>query len=345
MKSRWTRWRARPAAVGLAVLVAGSTLLPTGAHAQQAGSYKWAALGDSYTAGLFVGDPQPPLGSPDRDGCDRTTNAYPDLVERELNADPPGRTVQLTDVSCSGATIENIADSSQQPVSPVDPPKGGWAKVAPQIERAGLDKTTDVVTIGVGGNTLGFAEILARCFADGLVGKSCQNHFEYEIGQRYARVLTEYEAMLEAVHDAAPNAKVITVGYPSVLPQNPGDCTWGDLTELGTISKDDIDWLWGVHANLNEIIKSVTEEYGDHFVDLAASSAGHDACQPAGTKWVEGICGQARDFWPSTISLPDLPPLPCPEGTRATMVHPNAAGYANTAKQVETAIRAALRKS
>ncbi|GAB2795025.1 hypothetical protein GCM10027199_83540 [Amycolatopsis magusensis] len=126
--------------------------------------------------------------------------------------------MQLTNVSCGGATIEHIADSGQQPLSPVDSPADGWAKVDPQIERAGLDETTDVVTIGVGGNTLGFAEILVRCVKDGLFGRYCLNHFEYEIGQRYERVLTEYEAMLEAVHDAAPNAKVITIGYPSVLP-------------------------------------------------------------------------------------------------------------------------------
>jgi lysophospholipase L1-like esterase len=341
---RKTGWGPRPVAVGLAALVAGA-LLPAGAQAQAADPYKWAALGDSYSAGLFIGEPQPSLDSSDRDGCDRTANSYPDLVERALDADPPGRSVELTNVTCGGATIENIADSGQQPLSPVDPPADGWAEVAPQIERAGLDESTDVVTIGVGGNTLGFAEILARCVTDGLFGRYCLNHYEYEIGQRYERVLTEYEAMLGAVHDAAPNAKVITIGYPTVLPGKPEDCGRGNLTELATIGKDDLDWLWGVHANLNEIVKTVTDEYGDHFVDLAASSEGHDACQPADTKWVEGICGQAEDFWPPNIPLPNLPPLPCPGDTRATMVHPNAAGHANTAEQVEPAVRAALQQS
>ncbi|MQY10835.1 hypothetical protein SRB5_09480 [Streptomyces sp. RB5] len=45
-------------------------------------------------------------------------------------------------------------------------------------------------------------------------------------------------------------------------------------------------------------------------------------------------------------NVTDLPmPLPCPDGTRATVVHPNAAGHANTAEQVETAIRAALQET
>ncbi|NUT95277.1 MAG: hypothetical protein HOY78_24950 [Saccharothrix sp.] len=148
-----------------------------------------------------------------------------------------------------------------------------------------------------------------------------------------------------SVHAAAPHAKVITIGYPSVLPTTSDDCAWGDLTELATITKADVDWLWGVHANLNQFIKYVTEERGDNFVDLAASSAGHDACQPADTKWVEGICGPAQDFWPPNLPLPGGITLPCPEGTRATLVHPNAAGHANAAEQVETAIRAALSES
>ncbi|MFI8951419.1 SGNH/GDSL hydrolase family protein [Streptomyces sp. NPDC053750] len=340
MKRRMTGWSVRSVAMGLAALVAGA-LLPTGAQAQPADPYEWAALGDSYTAGLFVGDPQPPLGSSDRDGCDRTANSYPDLVQRALNTTPGGPSVELTNVSCGGAAIEHITDSGQQPLSPVDAPADGWAEVAPQLQRAGLDETTDVVTIGIGGNTLGLAEILARCVVDGLLGRSCMTHYEYEIGERYSRVLTEYEAMLEAVHTAAPNTKVITIGYPSVLPKNSGDCARGDLA---TISQDDIDWLWGVHANLNQIIESVTDERGDRFVDLDTSSAGHDACQPAGTKWVEGICGQAEDFWPTDIPLPNGLSLPCPDGMHATMVHPNAAGHAGAATQVETAIRAALQE-
>src|SRR6185312_11221912 len=94
---------------------------------------QWAALGDSYTAGVFVGDPDPALGSPDRDGCDRTTGGYPNLVARNLAANPPaGRTVQLMNVSCGNATIRDIAQNRQVPISPVQPPEDGWPSVATQ---------------------------------------------------------------------------------------------------------------------------------------------------------------------------------------------------------------------
>ncbi|MCO6723032.1 SGNH/GDSL hydrolase family protein, partial [Streptomyces sp. Vc714c-19] len=64
------------------------------------------------------------------------------------------------------------------------------------------------------------------------------------------------------------------------------------------------------------------------------------ACQPADTKWVEGICGDAADYWPAKLpgTLLNCGPI----GKRATLVHPNAAGHENTAARVERAIRIAL---
>lgn len=123
----------RALAVGLAL--AASALVPSGS-AGAADQYEWVALGDSYTVGGFVGAPQPPLGDASRDGCDRSTHAYPGVVEGELEEFPPGKYVHLTNVSCGNATIAEIADTKQTPVSPVQTPAGGWPAVDPQIQRA-----------------------------------------------------------------------------------------------------------------------------------------------------------------------------------------------------------------
>lgn len=119
MRHPVSRLRARALAVGLALTVVA--LVPAGS-AGAAGQYQWAALGDSYTAGGFVGDPQPALGDASRDGCDRTTGAYPGLVQQELDEFPPGEPVHLTNVSCGNATIDNIGKTKQTPISPVQPP-------------------------------------------------------------------------------------------------------------------------------------------------------------------------------------------------------------------------------
>ncbi|WP_328583207.1 SGNH/GDSL hydrolase family protein [Streptomyces sp. NBC_00370] len=335
----------RALAVGL-VLAAGA-LVPAGS-AGAADQYQWAALGDSYTAGGFVGDPQPALGDASRDGCDRTSGAYPGLVERELDEFPPGKYVHLTNVSCGNATIDNIADTRQTPISPVQPPADGWPAVDPQIQRANLNDQTDVVTIGVGGNSLPFGGMLLKCLELGAtLGGSCREYYtdppagEESIQAKLGRVQDEYVNMLSKVHEAAPNAKVITVGYPAVLPQEASACNRLSLTELGSIKHADIDWLRDdVLKRLNSTIQQVSSFFGDRYVDIYSSSVGHDACQPAATKWVEGICGDAEDYWPTKLTGT---PLNCGLiQKRVTLVHPNGAGYANTAAHVERAIRIAL---
>ncbi|MEW2250547.1 SGNH/GDSL hydrolase family protein [Streptomyces sp. NPDC006975] len=323
-----------------------SALVPLGS-ASAADQYEWAALGDSYTAGGFVGDPQPPLGDASRDGCDRTSDAYPGVVERELDEFPPGKYVHLTNVSCGNATIADIAKEKQKPISPVQPPADGWPAVDPQIQRAKLSEQTDVVTIGVGGNSLPFGGMLLKCLEQGAVGKSCRDYYtsppegEESISDKLARVQDEYIEMLAQVHQAAPNAKVITVGYPAVLPEEAGDCNRLALTELGSITRADVDWLReDVLKPLNSTIQRVTSFFGDHYVDVYSSSVGHDACQPADTKWVEGICGDAADYWPA--KLPGTLLNCALVGKRVTLVHPNPEGHANVAAHVERAIRIAL---
>ncbi|MFJ4467897.1 SGNH/GDSL hydrolase family protein [Streptomyces sp. NPDC089424] len=345
MRHPVSRLRARALAVGLTLAV--SALAPSGS-AGAADQYQWAALGDSYTAGVFVGDPQPPLGSASRDGCDRTSDAYPGVVERELDEFPPGKPVQLTNVSCGNATIADIADTRQTPISPVQPPAGGWPAVDPQIGRADLNDRTDVVTIGVGGNSLPFGGMLLKCLELGATpGKTCREYYtnppegEESIEDKLSRVQDEYIAMLAKVHEAAPDAKVITVGYPAVLPEEGSACNRLALTELGSIKHADVDWLREeVLQPLNSTIQRVTSFFGDRYVDVYSSSVGHDACQSADTKWVEGICGDAADYWPAR--LPGTLLNCAPINKRVTLVHPNAEGHANTAAHVERAIRIAL---
>ncbi|WP_424852411.1 SGNH/GDSL hydrolase family protein [Streptomyces sp. SAI-170] len=343
-----------------ALTLAATAQAPASAAAEPV---QWVALGDSYTAGVFVGDPSPPLGSADRDGCDRTTGSYPNLVAQGLAAQPPaGQEVRLTDVSCGGAVINEIAATGQKPISPVDPPEDGWPAVASQAERAQLSESTKVVTIGVGGNSLPFGGMLTSCLlAD--VGQPdeatpCRDAYEAggsfldpeSIYDKYDRVTREYAVMLDSVRQKAPNAEIITVGYPTVVPEDPTTCDRQDTTELaadisglGRISAThgDIAWLHEVHSHLNAIIQAVTELSGGQYVDTASAGVGHDACQAPAQKWVEGVCGQAGSYWPTQLGLGPVT-LTCSDGNRATLVHPNAAGHTSMATQVEAAIRTAL---
>jgi hypothetical protein len=62
----------------------------------------YVAMGDSVAAAPGVPDPAPPAG------CRKSTNDYPSVLARRLAA------TTFTDVTCSGATTENITSRPQQ---------------------------------------------------------------------------------------------------------------------------------------------------------------------------------------------------------------------------------------
>jgi hypothetical protein len=114
--------------------------------------------------------------------------------------------------------------------------------VPPQSEAVGPH--TDFITVGVGGNTLGFADILAKCPQlggenDGK-GTPCKDALGAGIPARLNKVTQEYDRVL---HERAPKAKILTVGYPTAIPKDTSKCSYGDLTQFETITQGDLAWL------------------------------------------------------------------------------------------------------
>ncbi|MFD7731688.1 SGNH/GDSL hydrolase family protein [Kitasatospora phosalacinea] len=315
------RFRTRLALLGSAAALAAGAVVPAqfaGAHpAAAAGQQQWVALGDSYTAGVIraAGD----TFEVPRDGCDRTDQSYPQVVDRDL-----GGLFELTNVSCGAATIANITDTPQSPIGrhlpPIsEDPDYPFPAVPPQSEAVGAD--TNVITVGVGGNTLGFAEFLTKCAELGAEhagkGTPCKDALAAGVPDRLKTVREHYDRMLTVLHERAPKAKILTVGYPTVIPQDASTCTFGDLTQFATITQGDLAWLrTDVLEPLNKAIADSTGTQGAaSFVDLYASSQGHSVCDD--TKWVEGF-----------LTLP----------AQLSVVHPNVLGHRNAADHIEEAM-------
>jgi hypothetical protein len=325
---RFRKKLAGAAAVAALCLLGAGTASTTPASA--ASSLEWAALGDSYTAGAIHA--AGPFEQP-RDGCQRTTEAYPEVIRRDL-----GSLVSLKNVSCGNATIADVYRTQQHPIGNelhipglIDhhDPDYPFPPVPPQIDA--LSPGTDLVTVGVGGNSLGFGEILGKCVALGPTGgvgsHPCEDFYKSgeteSLEHRLEHVRTEYDHMLSAIHAKAPFARVITVGYPTVIPENTDNCVYGSLLQFATIRRPDLNWLrTSALEPLNAVIRQVTAAHGDHYVDIYDSSRGHSVC--AGQeKWVEGIKERLfNDQDPNTWAL----------------VHPNVRGQANAAAQVERAV-------
>ncbi|MFM9609377.1 SGNH/GDSL hydrolase family protein [Streptomyces niveiscabiei] len=317
--------RARLALLGSAAALAAGALVPAqfaGAQpAAAAGEKQWVALGDSYTAGAIQAAGAP-IDFP-RDGCERTDRSYPQVIDQDLYG-----LFDLKNVSCGAATIANVTDTPQHPIGrhlpPLFPdPDYPFPAVPPQSEAVGAD--TDVITVGVGGNTLGFAELLTNCMklggeSDGQ-GAPCKDALAADIPARLKTVRQDYDRMLTVLHKRGTKAKILAVGYPTVIPADTAKCEFGDLTKFGTITQGDLTWLrQDVLEPLNETIADSTgTQEAASFVDLYASSQNHSVCDD--TKWVEGL-----------ITLPD----------QFSLVHPNALGHRNAADHVEEAILNAI---
>jgi lysophospholipase L1-like esterase len=118
-------------------------------------------------------------------------------------------------------------------------------------------------------------------------------------------------AVLAAIRERAPGARILLVGYPVILPAAGPGC-WPVMP----IAVGDVAWLRNVEGRLNAMLADLAAAAGVTFVDTYASSVGHDVCRLPGRKWVEGF-------------VPTAP---------ASAIHPNALGMANTADQVLAAL-------
>ncbi|MGW4197118.1 SGNH/GDSL hydrolase family protein [Streptomyces sp. NPDC005004] len=310
------RFRTRLALLGSAAALT-AVQLSVAQPAAAVEEHQWVALGDSYTAGVIraAGD----TFEVPRDGCERTDRSYPQVIDRDL-----GGLFDLTNVSCGAATIENVTDTPQHPIGrhlpPIsEDPDYPFPAVPPQSEAVGPG--TDVITVGVGGNTLGFADILMKCPELGAEsegkGTPCKDALGAGVPARLKKVRHEYDRMLTVLHERAPKAKIVAVGYPTIVPKDTAKCGFGDLTKFGTITQGDLEWLRkDILEPLNKAIDDSTgTQETASFVDLYASSQGHSVCDAS--KWVEGF-----------VTLPD----------QLSFVHPNARGHRHAADHIEGAM-------
>lgn len=280
----------RALAVASAVTVTALLLFSAPANAA-APTGGYVALGDSYTSGPLI-PTQVDLN------CTRSNADYPSLVKAAIGSS------SLSDVSCGGATTSDMANAGT-----------GELGLAVPAEEAALRANTALVTLGIGGNDIGFSGIIETCAEDSLhnpIGTPCKDQYDSGgVDQLLARInatAPKVATVLQQIHTLSPSAEVLLVGYPDILPTTGYGC-WPSVP----ISFGDVPYLRSVEVNLNAMLASVAAANGATFVDTYTSTIGHDACQSRSKRWVEGL-------------------IP---GTSAAPFHPNANGEAAMARAAE----------
>jgi lysophospholipase L1-like esterase len=254
------------------------------------GGPAYVALGDSFTAGDAIGKPQPGPGS---GHCLRSTSNYPSLIARELG-------YALTDVSCSGATTRGVLNqTSYEPA---------------QI--SAVNAKTRLVTVSIGGNDLGtYTSMILTCLRrsrPSAQGAPCSASLNATLSAGRATIARRVGTVLDAIHDRAPNAKVLFITYIGLMPHH-GTCA------AAPFSKADVAWFSGIEDGLSGAVAKAAERHGVHVVDMHDLGRDHHVCSGA-KAWVNG---------------------PRPRDDDGILFHPNGAGERATARAVINYLREA----
>ena len=267
------------------------------------GSY--VALGDSYASGPDLPDQVGKVA-----GCEQSNSSYPYLVARSLR-------LKLTDVSCGSATIASLSA----------PETTGDGTNPAQL--SALSSATRLVTLGIGGNDVGWAGVITKCVELDLIpalipggatsaDARCQAYYGSGSGGALQRRIQDTAVSLAdaltAIRQRAPDARVYVVGYPDLLPAGGGSCGH----TLG-LTEGDVRFLNDEELRLNSALQQAARAAGDGYADTYAPSAGHDACAAPASRWIEPL-------------LPAAPAAP---------LHPNATGERGMAAVIEHAVMAA----
>ncbi|MFI0938314.1 SGNH/GDSL hydrolase family protein [Streptomyces sp. NPDC021020] len=278
------------AAIGGALALTAAAVSPAAAHtgphsgghhgrppAHTRPAVDYVALGDSYTSA-------PGVPAQVDANCVRSDHNYPSLVAAAQHYRG------FTDVSCGGATTVQM-----------------WqAQGTNPAQLTAVTRDTDLVTLQIGGNDVGFGSIIATCAGLSVTaptGSPCKDHYGAsgtdQLTVNVLQTAPKIAKVLRAVHRQAPHAKVVVVGYPDLLPdQGPG------CFPAVPFAAGDVPYLRSTEKKLNAMLRVEALLGGASYTDTYGPTVGHDMCQAPADRWIE--------------QLTPAPP--------AAAAHPNAAG-------------------
>ncbi len=199
------------------------------------------ALGDSYASGY---------GVPPYDGsCGRSEAAYAEQLNGRMR-------IHLDDfVACAGATTTSLVAGGQLDA---------------------LDADTDLVTLTIGGNDIGWSSAVVACL--GGTDPDCAA----AVAATRSNITTKLPGLLDTVYrqvaEHAPNARVIVTGYPRLFSPFYG-------TYLGASAPEQRALNEGAKV-LNRVIAKAAQKHGFTFVNVTNRFKGHGVNAP--NAWVLG---------------------------------------------------------
>ncbi|MEU3291070.1 SGNH/GDSL hydrolase family protein [Streptomyces longwoodensis] len=238
--------RSRIAAFVSSVLLAAGVTL-TGALTAQASQLAatggYVALGDSYSSGVGAGSYISSSGD-----CKRSTKAYPYLWNA---AHAPS---SFTFAACSGARTDEVLAS----------------------QLGGLSTSTGLVSISIGGNDAGFADVMTTCVTSS--DSTCISRINTARAYVASTLPGKLDTVYSAISSKAPNAHVVVLGYPRFY-QLGTTCIGLSETKRKAIN-DASDYL-------DSTVAGRAAAHGFVFGDVRSTFTGHEIC--SGDSWLHSV--------------------------------------------------------
>jgi lysophospholipase L1-like esterase len=230
------------------------------APAQAAAATNYAALGDSYSSGVGTNNYDPASGS-----CERSPQSYPSLWVARHSV------TSFAFAACGGAKTDDVLSS----------------------QLSGLNASTNLVTITIGGNDAGFANVVTTC----QLGSDSACAAAVDAAKAYATSVLpgKLDNTYAAIHGHAPNARLVVLGYPRLF-ELPSSC---GLLGMDVFKRTILDQ--GADS-LTSVISGRAAAASATFVDTRSRFAGHGVC--GSSPWINGVTLPVTDSF-----------------------HPNASGY------------------
>ncbi len=245
--------------------IAAATIALAATPAALTNGAKYVSLGSSFAAGPGIPAQQP--------SCGRSDHNYPHLVAAALG-------LKLVDVSCSGATTANILDTPQ-------------GEAAPQM--AVLTRDTMLVTVTIGGNDISYSASTIKCGGAAVADHCAGTLDQARIAEAVSRLPARLDAMLAAIRAKAPQAIIVLVPYPRVVPLQDQRCM-----ELGLVA-DDANYFAALGQQLENALVNAANSQPVLVADPYVRSSGHGPCADAVNRWVNGAkpAGSGASFHPT----------------------------------------------
>ena len=287
------------------------------AAGQQAPSYQYLALGDSFASGEGAYQYKSFTDVTDNK-CHLSLRSYPYLISSALGYG------QFESVACSGAVIEDLRNNSEDYRRDNAQARGMFEEEFDSEILSGFlpgyraqkefvsKNLPNVITLSAGGNDIGFGDIITRC----IDSDTCYDNYEdrlmlAQLVNHQFEPLSKMYNELKAAND--PRAKIYVVGYPQVAAED-GAC---DMNVHLNSSERTFAKL--LISHLNGVIKKAAEHAGVFYVDVEDAFDGHKMCE-ATWSWETAVNGLTA----GNDQL-NLPLVHGPIGNES--YHPNALGH------------------